>query len=111
MDVWNTVGLIVAGLVAGTINTIAGGGSLLSVPLLVALGLPGDVANGTNRVGILAIALVGLHIGPHIFRRHHQVNRLACSPKRAPKVMSAIAGFYCDNARGQLDTRINLAPF
>ncbi len=54
MDAWTAVGLIAAGCAAGTINVLAGGGSLLSVPLLVALGLPGDVANGTNRVGILA---------------------------------------------------------
>jgi len=54
LDVWNAAGLVLAGLAAGTINVLAGGGSLLSVPLLVALGLPGDVANGTNRVGILA---------------------------------------------------------
>lgn len=46
--------LILTGLVAGVINTLAGGGSLLSVPLLVFLGLPGDVANGTNRIGVLA---------------------------------------------------------
>jgi len=38
---------------AGVVNTLAGGGSLLTVPLLVLLGLPGGVANGTNRVGIL----------------------------------------------------------
>lgn len=42
-----------AGLVAGVVNTLAGGGSLLTVPLLVLLGLPGPVANGTNRVGVL----------------------------------------------------------
>lgn len=46
--------LVGAGLVAGVINTLAGGGSLLSVPLLVFVGLPGDLANGTNRVGVLA---------------------------------------------------------
>ena len=40
------------GLVAGVVNTLAGGGSLLTVPLLVMLGLPGPVANGTNRVGV-----------------------------------------------------------
>jgi hypothetical protein len=45
--------LVAAGLVAGVVNTLAGGGSLLTVPLLVLLGLPGGVANGTNRVGIL----------------------------------------------------------
>jgi uncharacterized membrane protein YfcA len=35
------------------VNTLAGGGSLVSVPLLVLLGLPGALANGTNRVGVL----------------------------------------------------------
>lgn len=45
--------LALAGLAAGVVNTLAGGGSLLTVPLLVMLGLPGPVANGTNRVGVL----------------------------------------------------------
>lgn len=45
--------LIVAGLVAGTLNVIAGGGSFLTLPVLIFLGLPPGVANGTNRVGIL----------------------------------------------------------
>ncbi len=45
--------LVVGGLVAGVINTLAGGGSLLTVPLLILLGLPGTVANGTNRIGVL----------------------------------------------------------
>jgi hypothetical protein len=45
--------LIGGGFVAGIVNTLAGGGSLLTVPLLVLIGLPGNVANGTNRVGIL----------------------------------------------------------
>jgi len=42
-----------AGLVAGVVNSLAGGGSLLTVSLLVLLGLPGILANGTNRVGVL----------------------------------------------------------
>ncbi len=42
-----------AGLVAGTLNVVAGGGSLLTLPLLIFLGLPATVANGTNRVAIL----------------------------------------------------------
>jgi uncharacterized protein len=43
-----------AGLVAGALNTIAGGGSFLTLPILLFLGLPAAVANGTNRVGVLA---------------------------------------------------------
>jgi len=45
--------LFVAGTIAGTLNVIAGGGSLLTLPLLIFLGLPAGVANGTNRVAIL----------------------------------------------------------
>jgi uncharacterized protein len=52
--------VVVGGLVAGSANTIAGGGSLLSFPLLVALGLPPLDANVTNTVGILPAALGGI---------------------------------------------------
>lgn len=45
--------LFLAGLVAGTLNVIAGGGSMLTLPLMIFLGLPPTVANGTNRVAIL----------------------------------------------------------
>jgi uncharacterized membrane protein YfcA len=45
--------LVGGGLLAGIVNTLAGGGSMLTVPLLVLLGLPGSVANGSNRVGVL----------------------------------------------------------
>jgi hypothetical protein len=45
--------LVGGGFAAGIVNALAGGGSLLTVPLLVLAGLPGTVANGTNRIGIL----------------------------------------------------------
>lgn len=45
--------LFAAGCVAGTINVIAGGGSFLTIPLLIFFGLPAGVANATNRVGVL----------------------------------------------------------
>jgi hypothetical protein len=50
--------LVSGGLLAGVVNTLAGGGSLLTVPLLVLLGLPGTLANGTNRLGILLQSLI-----------------------------------------------------
>lgn len=50
--------LAVGGLVAGVVNTLAGGGSLLTVPLLVFMGLPATTANGTNRIGVLFQNLV-----------------------------------------------------
>jgi len=49
---WEAALLVVGGLVAGIINAVAGGGSTLTVPLLVLAGVPGASANGSNRVGI-----------------------------------------------------------
>ena len=54
MDPADILLLVAGGLAAGVVNTLAGGGSLLTVPLLVLAGVPGNVANGSNRVGILA---------------------------------------------------------
>ena len=54
MDEWyHYIFLIVVGFAVGFINTIAGGGTLLSLPVLIFLGLPPNVANGTNRVAII----------------------------------------------------------
>jgi len=46
--------LLAAGMAAGFVNTLAGGGSHLTLPLLILLGLDPNTANGTNRVGVLA---------------------------------------------------------
>ena len=51
--------LIIVGMLAGVINTLAGGGSLLTLPVLIFLGLPPNVANATNRIGIAFQALIG----------------------------------------------------
>jgi uncharacterized membrane protein YfcA len=50
----------VVGFAAGFINTLAGSGSLLTLPLLILLGLPANVANGTNRVGVLLQNIVAV---------------------------------------------------
>lgn len=61
--------LIALGLVAGVINTLAGGGSNLTVPALMVMGMPPDVANATNRVGVILQAVVGA-VG---FRKHDKL--------------------------------------
>ena len=45
--------LVLVGLFAGILNTLAGGGSLISLPILIFMGLPPSVANGTNRIAVL----------------------------------------------------------
>jgi len=45
--------LVIAGLVAGFVNTLAGGGSLLTLPILVLTGLSWEAANATSRISVL----------------------------------------------------------
>jgi uncharacterized protein len=49
---WKIVMLIVIGAVAGFVNVMAGGGSTLTMPILIFMGLDGATANGTNRVAV-----------------------------------------------------------
>jgi uncharacterized membrane protein YfcA len=52
--------VVAVGIVAGIINTLAAGGSLLTLPVLMALGLPPNMANGTNRIAIFLQNVVGV---------------------------------------------------
>ena len=52
--------VIAAGFFAGFINSLAGSGSLITLPILIFLGLPANIANGTNRVAILLQNVVGV---------------------------------------------------
>lgn len=54
LDLWQLILLATLGVVAGILNVIAGGGSLLTLPTMIFMGIPEAVANGTNRVAILA---------------------------------------------------------
>lgn len=54
------IALLLAGVAAGFINTIAGGGSMLTLPALMLLGMPADIANATNRVGVIFQSMTGL---------------------------------------------------
>ncbi|XVV17681.1 sulfite exporter TauE/SafE family protein [Actinoplanes sp. CA-131856] len=52
MTAFEILALLGGGLLAGTINAVAGGGSLITFPLLVALGLPGVAANVSNALSV-----------------------------------------------------------
>lgn len=60
MELWQAGTLALVGVAAGWINVMAGGGSLLTVPVMLFFGLPGPVANGTNRVAILVQNVVAV---------------------------------------------------
>jgi Predicted permeases len=86
---WLTGTLLVAsGLIAGFINTIAGGGSMLTLPALMILGMPADIANATNRVGVILQALAGS-------RGFHQRGKLDLrdiAPLLLPVLLGSLAG-------------------
>ncbi len=52
MTIAEIIALIISGLLVGFINTLAGGGSIISLSILMFLGLPPGIANGTSRIAI-----------------------------------------------------------
>lgn len=82
--------LALAGAVAGALNVIGGGGSFLILPLLLFAGLPAQLANGTNRVGVLAQNLGGL-AG---FHRHGKVDWRWSLAVSVPALVGAAIGVW-----------------
>lgn len=84
--------LIVAavGVVAGIINTLAAGGSLLTLPVLMSLGLPPNTANGTNRIGIFLQNVVG--VGS--FHREKIMDFPSGFKAGIPAAIGAVAGAF-----------------
>lgn len=60
LNILNISLIIGAGFLAGFINTLAGSGSIITVPLLMFLGLPATIANATNRIMIFFSFVVGV---------------------------------------------------
>jgi len=60
MEILNVGLILVTGVVAGFMNTLGGGGSLLTLPMLIFLGSPAAVANGTNRIALMVQNIVGV---------------------------------------------------
>lgn len=82
---------ILGGLAAGSINTLAGNGSAITLYILTELaGLPGAVANGTNRLGILGQGA----ITTCIFKSSGQLNIKKAWPIAAAMFPGALLGVY-----------------
>lgn len=88
LDLLHVSLLVLAGVAAGFVNTIAGGGSVFTVPALMLLGMPADVANGTNRVGVLLQSLAGVRG----FRNQGMLDQTALLPIVMPAVSGSLIG-------------------
>ncbi len=84
--------LFAVGSLAGTLNVVAGGGSMLTLPTLILVGLPPTVANGTNRVALLMQNTAAIES----FRRHGLVQwgwiRQAALPAALGAALGAAVG-------------------
>lgn len=80
--------LLIAGVIGGFVNTIAGGGSMLTLPALMMLGMPADIANATNRVGVLLQSLTGVKG----FHKNDKLDSGAVIPVLIPTVLGALVG-------------------
>lgn len=82
---------LVGGIVAGSINTLAGYGSIITLSLLMELGgLTPNMANGTNRVGILANSIAGV-VG---FRQGEKIHFRRALPFIVIATIGALPGIY-----------------
>lgn len=93
---WLYLAVIGAGIVAGFINTLAGSGSLLTLPLLMFMGLPANVANGTNRIGILFQSIVG----SYAFKKQKVLDLKIGFIYGIPTIIGAVAGAILALAMG-----------
>ena len=59
MTLLEAAAILLAGLAAGLINTVVGSGTLITVPTLVALGVPPVTANVSNTVGLVPGSISG----------------------------------------------------
>ncbi len=88
LSLWFVILLLGTGFVAGIINTLAGGGSNLTLPALMILGLPADVANATNRLGVFMQSIVGI-------RGFHKKDQLPAHDLKSiliPTLMGGLVG-------------------
>lgn len=85
------IGLVFAGgLAAGFVNVVAGGGSLISIPLLIFLGLPATSANGSARVAILVQGAAAMLS----FQRRKQIAWRRIGPMLVPTIAGAVGGAF-----------------
>ncbi len=103
-DIWL---IILAGITSSFINTIAGGGSFLSLPLLIFLGVPASLANGTNRISIVLQSL----LSAYLFYKKGKLDIKKCLYLSIPAVCAALLGAYLARFVANRDFELIIAGF
>jgi hypothetical protein len=90
IDWWQLVLLAGVGLISGFLNVLAGGGSLLTLPMLIFIGLPAAEANGTNRIGIAVQNIIAIRS----FRKSGVLSWRLATMCSLPAIVGACIGAY-----------------
>ncbi|WP_286803294.1 sulfite exporter TauE/SafE family protein, partial [Marinobacter sp. UBA2498] len=90
MTLFEILALLALGGIAGFINVLSAGGSMLTLPLLMFLGLPPQVANGTNRV---AITLQSITAVGSFYRMGHG-NLMVSLHLAVPAILGSLLGAW-----------------
>jgi uncharacterized protein len=85
---WQVLIVFAAGLAAGTINTVVGSGTLITFPVLLAVGLPPVTANVSNTVGLFP----GSFVGAYGYRRELEGQRQRATVMGSASVPGAVVG-------------------
>ena len=91
MTLFEAVAILLAGVAAGTINTVVGSGTLITFPTLLAFGVPPVTANVSNTIGLVPGTLSGA-IG---YRRELVRAALPAAAARARRRCSAASSARC----------------
>lgn len=100
MTTLQVIALIVSGIFVGFINTLAGGGTIISLSLFMFMGLPVDVANGTNRIAVILQNMTSVTT----FRKQKLLDVRKALWLSAPAVAGSVLG-------AQLSVQIDEATF
>ena len=80
----------ILGAVVSLINSIAGGGSTLSLPIMIFLGMPATVANGTNRIGLI----IGNCSSAFNLMKHGYLNKKIFLQLLIPTIVGTFIGIF-----------------
>lgn len=100
MSSLEVIALIVSGVFVGFINTLAGGGTIISLSIFMFMGLPADVANGTNRIAVILQNMTSVTS----FRQQKLLDTRKALWLSVPTVIGSILG-------AQLSVQIDEATF
>lgn len=88
LNLLTSLALLLSGIGAGFVNTLAGGGGLFTLAVLLLMGIPADLANGTNRVSVAIQSLEGVRG----FHKHKVLDVSAIRPLLLPTLSGSLIG-------------------